>query len=165
MTTEVVIREARESDTEFILSLAKRLAECELPPWRTRQEVETGTRRWLEEAIASLSPAVCILVAERSGGDLLGFVLIHEQLDFFTREPQGHISDLAVSKDAEETGTGSLLMDAAERWARAKGYGSINLNVFADNDRARRMYARRGYAVETVKYVKPLESITEEFAT
>jgi ribosomal protein S18 acetylase RimI-like enzyme len=160
MSTEVVIRQAGEGDNEFILSLVSRLAECELPPWRTPQEVEAGTRRWMEEALRSPSATACILVAESSGGDLLGFVFVHEQLDFFTREPVGHISDLAVAKHAEGTGAGSLLMDAAERWARANGYGSIDLNVFAGNDRARRMYDRLGYGVETVRYVKVLGGVS-----
>lgn len=55
-------------------------------------------------------------------------------------------------------------MDAAERWARANGYSSIDLNVFAGNDRARRMYGRRSYGIESVKYVKLLGGVTQEDA-
>jgi len=164
MSTGVVVREARQGDHEFILSLATRLAECDLPRWRTPEEVETGTRRWLEVAIGAPSATSCILVAERADADLLGFIFIHEQQDFFTRQPCAHISDIAVTAQAEGTGAGSLLMTAAERWAQANGYRRIELNVFAGNERAREMYDRLGYAVETVKYVKLFEDVTPEIA-
>ena len=51
---------------------------------------------------------------------------------------------------------GAALMRAAEDWARARGYTKLTLNVFEGNTRARTMYERFGYKVETVKYVKTL---------
>ncbi len=47
-------------------------------------------------------------------------------------------------------------MDAAEEWARNRGYRRVTLNVFAQNDRARQMYERFGYEPETVHYLKEL---------
>jgi RimJ/RimL family protein N-acetyltransferase len=51
---------------------------------------------------------------------------------------------------------GRVLMDAAEAWAREHKLEMLSLNVFAANERARRVYERLGYTPETLRYVKPL---------
>jgi RimJ/RimL family protein N-acetyltransferase len=48
-------------------------------------------------------------------------------------------------------------MRAAEAWALANGYARLTLNVFEGNNRARQIYERFGYQVETVRYVKVLD--------
>jgi GNAT superfamily N-acetyltransferase len=63
---------------------------------------------------------------------------------------------IAVVAAAEGRGAGRALLRAAEDWARAHGYRRLTLNVFAGNQRARRAYDRAGFAVETLRYVKPL---------
>ena len=40
MNAAINIREAQPSDSDFVMSLVRRLGECELPPWRTPDEVE-----------------------------------------------------------------------------------------------------------------------------
>jgi GNAT superfamily N-acetyltransferase len=61
-----------------------------------------------------------------------------------------------VSSSAEGHGAGRALVEAAEEWARFEGLELITLNVFANNQRARSVYERLGYAPETLHYVKPL---------
>ncbi|MGB9178901.1 MAG: GNAT family N-acetyltransferase [Pyrinomonadaceae bacterium] len=158
MSADVIIRTAVDGDEEFILSLASRLADFELPPWRTPEEVEAGTRLWLKKALSSRSESACILLAER-GGKLLGFIYVHEEKDFFTGAAYGHVSEVAVDARLQGAGIGSLLMNAAEQWAQARGYGRIGLNVFAGNERARRLYEHLGYTLETVKYTKLLPAM------
>ena len=51
---------------------------------------------------------------------------------------------------------GRSLVEAAEGWARSERLDLITLNVFANNQRARSVYERLGYAPETLRYVKPL---------
>lgn len=43
-------------------------------------------------------------------------------------------------------GLADLLMDQAETWARQAGCNGISLHVWADNQRALKFYARRGFA-------------------
>ena len=64
---------------------------------------------------------------------------------------------VAVTEAAEGQGAGAALMRAAEAWARACGYSRLTLNVFEGNHRARQVYERFGYQVETVRYVKLLD--------
>jgi len=63
---------------------------------------------------------------------------------------------IAVAETAEGRGAGAALLRAAEEWTRAQGYGTLTLNVFEGNQRARRAYEREGFCVETLKYVKHL---------
>jgi RimJ/RimL family protein N-acetyltransferase len=48
-------------------------------------------------------------------------------------------------------------MDLAEDWAREQGYGRVVLYVFANNEKARKLYERMNYKQETIKYVKILD--------
>jgi len=77
-------------------------------------------------------------------------------LAYFTGERHGHVSIIAVSEAGEGKGVGSTLMRAAEEWARSSGCGRLTLNVFEANGRARAVYERLGYRVETLRYVKVL---------
>jgi regulation of enolase protein 1 (concanavalin A-like superfamily)/GNAT superfamily N-acetyltransferase len=53
---------------------------------------------------------------------------------------------LAVADDYHGRGLGSALMDAVLAAARQKGLSTIYLTVVRDNDKARGLYARRGFA-------------------
>jgi len=55
--TEVYVRLAHADDDEFILSLARRFAEFELPPWRKRAETLAGIERDIEHHLRVLPPA------------------------------------------------------------------------------------------------------------
>jgi ribosomal protein S18 acetylase RimI-like enzyme len=59
-----------------------------------------------------------------------------------------YIQGFAVDEDLRGQGIGSALMDAMEHRARASGSKRLILNVGAKNERARRLYDRRGMTVE-----------------
>jgi ribosomal protein S18 acetylase RimI-like enzyme len=99
---------------------------------------------------------VTLLMAERSDGELGGFVYVQQQVDYFRQRPHAHVSILTVGAGAKGQGAGRALLEAAEAWARARDLELITLNVFAGNQRARALYERVGYAPETLRYVKPL---------
>ena len=52
---------------------------------------------------------------------------------------------------------GSALLAASEEWARSRGARRLTLNVFESNRRARALYERRGFAPESLRYVRTLE--------
>lgn len=156
MTSTLHLRPARPGDEPFILDLARRFADFDLPPGRTRAEIEAGTQRWLREALHSPSESVYLVVAERAAGERLGFVLVLEREDFFRGTAAGYISEIAVTAEAEGSGAAGALMDAALAWSRARGHDRIGLTVFASNQRARRFYERLGYEAEAVIYTRLL---------
>lgn len=151
------LRPARPADLPFLLSLAPRLAEFGVPPWRTRAQVVDAERRALTGAIEAGSPDAPILVAQETDGAPLGFVYLETHTDFFTRRSHTHISVLAVADAAQGLGVGRALLEAAEDWARDRGHPFVSLNVFTENTHARAVYERFGYGPETLRYVKPLD--------
>ncbi len=159
MTSEPLtyhLRPAREDDRAWILSLAPRLGEFPLPPWRTKAEIGGGEGRTLMAAIPTPPEGCALLVAEEPGRGPRGFIYLETHTDYFTHRPYAHIGVLAVDPAAEGRGVARRLVAAGEEWARARGFDRITLNVFDGNMRARGLYERLGYAVETLHYLKPL---------
>jgi GNAT superfamily N-acetyltransferase len=146
------IRAGRPGDRAFVLETARRLAAFTAPAWRTADEIwegEARTRRgWFDG-----SEEGTLLVAERDAVPL-GFVFLERDTDYFTLAEHGHVGILAVTADAEGSGAGRALLEASEAWAREQGYATLTLNVFEGNTRARAVYERLGFKVETIRYTK-----------
>lgn len=151
------IRTFLPADQDFVLSLVSRFTSFDLPPWRTREEIDSFNHAALQKAMTEPEAETALLVAEDETEGLAGFIYLTTEKDYFTGEKQGYISDIAVAAGFEGRGVARLLLDAADEWARSKGYGAIFLNVFAGNQRARRLYEKNGFAEEVVKYVKPVQ--------
>lgn len=152
-----MIRPGRPDDLPALLSLAARLAEFPIPPWRTGAQVIEAERRTLARALQAASPHAPVFVAEDAAGVPLGFMYLETMVDYFTGRPHAHVSILVVAAAAEGRGVGRALLGAADDWARARDHPFVTLNVFAQNARARAVYERLGYGAETLRYVKPLD--------
>lgn len=152
----VAVREAVPADREFILETADRLGEFGAPPWRTAGEIVAGEVRTLLRHFSSPAEGQALLVAEHPAGQRLGFVYVESLKDYFRGEMHGHVGILAVAGEAEGRGAGRALLEAAEAWAKSRGYGFMTLNVFDRNRRARKVYERAGYTAETLRYRKGL---------
>lgn len=155
MSEDFTIRHAGRADREFVLALASRFAEFELPPWRSREDVRDGTARRLDAALHSIDDRSLILVAETAGGERAGFAWLLLVEDFYTGRDVAKVSEIAVVRDG--TGAGRALMRAAEAWARERGCTLVELNVMERNARARAFYQRCGFAPEYTMMVKKLE--------
>jgi GNAT superfamily N-acetyltransferase len=154
---QFTVREARSEDQTFVLAAAERLGGgFPLPPWRSPQEIVAGEARTLHGFMESGDPGSKLLVAEDTQGNLLGFIFLETQEDYFTQTRYGHVGMLAVEEAAEGRGAGRVLMAAAEAWGREQGFAKLTLNVFENNRHARTVYEHLGYSPETLRYVKPL---------
>ncbi|MBI5294422.1 MAG: GNAT family N-acetyltransferase [Chloroflexi bacterium] len=150
------IRLFTTADQDFVLSLADRFSDFELPAWRSRAELDGANQTALKKVLEEPEPESALLLAVSETGQPAGFVYVHAQTDFFNGQKVGYLSDLAVDKAFEGQGVGRLLMESAEAWAREQGYPHLALNVFASNIRAREIYEKYDFQPEVVKYVKPL---------
>ncbi len=152
----VIIHPATPSDRALVLYLAERLADFEVPAWRTTEEVVSGDRRALETWFDTPDRAdEAMLIAELDGAPA-GVMYLLTLVDYFTDRPHGHVSVLAVAKDAQGRGVGTALLDAAAEWSRARGFDRLTLMFFEGNHRARRVYERNGFQPEIRRYLKPL---------
>lgn len=154
---ELLVRAAGADDDEFILGLASRFVDFELPKWRRRNVVLEGIRRDLVRHLEEQPPGSFLFVAEDdSSGERVGFLHLQLVTDFFTGHQNCHISDLAVLPAFEGRGIGQALLGHAEQFARDHRCERLQLAVFPGNERARKTYESAGYGVEMLRMVKPL---------
>jgi GNAT superfamily N-acetyltransferase len=154
----ILIRAFNPADAGFVLSLAPRFSEFDLPEWRSLEEIDNTSRDRLQKAVEESRSDSAIFIAEEESGESVGFVHVETETDYFTGKKQGRISDLAVAKSRETRGVGLRLLEAAEDWARGQGYDLLSLIVFAGNTRARQLYDTYGFVPEVMKYVKSIKS-------
>jgi ribosomal protein S18 acetylase RimI-like enzyme len=89
---------------------------------------------------------VVVLVAERQRR-VVGYVYgAIEPLSWKDlRDECGFIHDLVVGEAARGGGIGEALLDAAIEWLREQGMPRVVLGTAAQNERARRLFERRGF--------------------
>lgn len=150
----LTIRPAKPADREFILSLAPRFVEAGAPPWRSADDMITGTAQQLERAMNAAGDRSVVLVAEMAEGSLAGFSWVVLVDDFYTSRVIGKVSEIAVARS--RLGVGRALMEASEVWARERGAHLMTLNVLENNESARAFYAEMGYAPEYSMFAKKL---------
>ena len=152
----VHVRAATAADRDFIVGVVPRLRAFGPPPLRPAEAMDRAEVDALEKALAEPADDAILLVAELDGVGPAGIALANTATDYFTHERHGHLSIIIVSEVGEGRGVGRALLDAVDRWAAARGYRFVTLNVFSGNGRARSFYERAGYGEDTVRYVKEL---------
>jgi ribosomal protein S18 acetylase RimI-like enzyme len=150
----VSIRRACSGDLNFISQLVPRLAsERFSPAYYTTGQLVEGTVRALLSALERSSDDELLVIACDDGRDV-GFLWADTKVDYFTAEVHGYIEEIAVAVDG--LGVGSRLIEYAETWARDRGHRYISLSVRPGNERAKTLYARRGYNVDVEVRLKLL---------
>jgi ribosomal protein S18 acetylase RimI-like enzyme len=81
-------------------------------------------------------------------GEVLGYLRLQEKYTFPEGDGVLSINGVAVAKEAQGRGIGSILLTAATEEGTRRGARKITLNVHGTNTVARRLYERHGYVVE-----------------
>ena len=152
---QLSIRPATKPDAPAILALAERLPAFG-PTTRTAPEIADRERAALADALARPSEGCRVLVAEHPSLGIAGVMLLETRRDYFTGHAHGHVSILAVAREAEGQGVGRALLKSAEEWGRACGFTKLTLAVFVDNRRAKGFYDRQGWRPELETWFKKL---------
>ncbi len=95
-------------------------------------------------------------VAEDEAGRFLGYIIVGELRPFFSPHVVGFVYDIWVAPEHRRDGVGRFLLMEAERWAKARGYRKIKLEVAEPNRPARGLYEKEGYAAERMYLAKRL---------
>jgi GNAT superfamily N-acetyltransferase len=151
----LTIRSARPSDRQFVLALADRLVDFDVPAWRPKPELIEGDRRALAAWFDEPKPDEGMYVAELDGVPA-GCAYLVTLIDYFNQRPHAHLSVLAVAKHAEGRGVGSALLDWCVTWAKERHSDRLTLSALVTNSRARALYERKGFGGEYIRYVLPL---------
>lgn len=102
-------------------------------------------RHWSE-------PAKLVVIArERTGDRPVGVAWLEPSHHAVTELPEFMFLLLAVVESHQARGIGRALMRSGLDQAQARGASRIRLFVSADNDHARRLYARLGFRESTVE--------------
>jgi RimJ/RimL family protein N-acetyltransferase len=90
-------------------------------------------------------PHAAVLVAEENGV-IVGRLSIARDM----HPASEHVADvgLMVARDYRRRGTGTALMEEAERWAETAGISKLELHVFPHNEAAIALYEGLGYERE-----------------
>ena len=128
---EIILREYCETDLEAIYRLDE---DCFATAFRFDRE---SMREF-----AGARNAIC-LIAERRGGELAGFVIVH--LDPKAAGLRGYVVTLDVAEGYRREGVASMLMLEAERRAMSVSAQRMELHVFTGNEGAIHFYERMGY--------------------
>lgn len=155
-TGSVRVREATQSDRDFLLALSPRLSGVPGPAWHGLEAMEQSQDRYMAATVNQAVEHFRTLIAVSDDDVRLGYIHMQPGKDGVTDEVCGYVAILALTEQAEGQGIAKLLMSHAEDWAREMQYRFLSLDVFADNRRAVDFYERGGFRSETIRMVKPL---------
>ena len=124
---EVSVRQAERADLLAVLRIERA---CFDDPWPY-----DAFQRFLGE------PG--FLVAERSGGEVVGYAVADATPNF--GRDIGHLKDLAVRPDARGSGIGRTLLRTTLARLRDRGVAVVKLEVRESNEVARSLYATEGF--------------------
>ena len=144
---ELEIRAARREDIARLIPLYEWLF---APPGS--QPAQWDARR-AEAALAQAidSHDACVLVADDAGelaGICTGYLDIHSVRFGF----RVWVEDLAVDPGRRSQGIGKMLLEAAKRWARARGATHLELDSAEARTGAHRFYERERPSWRSISY-------------
>lgn len=123
------------------LALWPDCAESDIDAWFAREDAAT-------------------FVAARPDGSLCGFVEVGSRpyAEGCDTGPVGYVEGWWVDADARRAGVGRALLDAAEGWARKRGYTEMGSDALLDNSPSHEAHQRCGYreVERLVMFRKPL---------
>lgn len=152
---EVRVRRYEASDREAAVLLAPRL-ETGVASWRDTEAVGKAATGWIESSLANADTEGREVFVAHAGGKVVGLITVSERLHF-AGETDAYVGELVVQATHERRGVGTLLLHAAEAWARRRGLRHITLETGAANGTARAFYSRCGYQEEDVRLTKRLD--------
>ena len=85
------------------------------------------------------------MVAAFIDGELIGNCGVNEIGDRFKMRHRASLG-ISIKKKAWGLGLGTVLMERALQQAKENGFTQVELGVFADNERAQRLYQKLGFA-------------------
>jgi len=101
-----------------------------------------------QDEILAAAETVCVIVAERDGGGLAGFVEVslRDWAEGCTTGPVGYLEAWYVRPEHRRTGVGRSLIAAAERWAAERGCTEMGSDAELANTVSHAAHRALGYA-------------------
>lgn len=150
---------ATRSDSVPAASVTVRVATPADAPQIARLSGQLGYPTTPEEAVQRLAQLEgdarhAVYVAESAPGQVVGWIHVEEchLIESYTR---AEINGLVIEEGHRSRGTGRILMEHAEQWARARGCSAVVLRSNVIRNRAHAFYEKLGYqTLKTQKYFR-----------
>ena len=109
---------------------------------------------------ARMTAEESVVFIVEAGNKGCGFCQLYPTFCSVEAQPIVVLYDLFVVEEARRSGAGELLLNAAQAFARRKGYARMDLTTAKNNHVAQRLYERMGWKRDEVflAYNKPLIS-------
>ncbi len=132
---EIIVRPAETSDVTAIARLAGELG-------------YPSTTEQVRDRLAAIEgdPRHATYVAAVTGDEVIGWIHLSE-VHSPASEPRAEITNLIVDSRFRSAGTGRLLAERGEKWARERGLAIIGVHSNVIRERAHAFYLRLGYTV------------------
>lgn len=101
-----------------------------------------GAEAYITERLEKGDSAIFLA---KDGDEYVGFTQLYPTFSSIGMKRAWILNDLYVAENARKQGVGEKLLDVAEEFARETGAGSIALSTAPDNEKAQRLYERKGY--------------------
>jgi GNAT superfamily N-acetyltransferase len=150
MTMNLAIRDAHENDIREIIELRKQLDDlsAEMLP-----HLFQSAYLYNEESIRGYLAAVksrLIVVEEMGGNRLLAYAVLNkeqvEERAIFKKKSMLYVNDFVVREGFRSKGIGKFLFEYIVNYAKELKVDTLELNVFAANKQAVRLYESFGLA-------------------
>jgi ribosomal protein S18 acetylase RimI-like enzyme len=152
------LRPARKSDEPLIWKATMETVWNDVPdderPTLDRRDFEGRLMEYIREFVEGRRGER--FIAEDDAGRLAGYMILGEITPIFSPHPVGFVYDIWVAPDRRRSGLGRFLVEEAERWAHAKGYAKIKLEVGSANAPAQALYRGAGFRPERLYMAKTL---------
>jgi aminoglycoside 6'-N-acetyltransferase I len=146
------VREFQDSDWDEW----RRMDQALFPDNEFEEDLEADMRALLAR------PDAAVFIAERSDGSVCGYVEVGARAyaDGCRSSPVGYIEAWYVDPDVRRSGYGRALLDAAEAWARGRGYTEMASDARLDNIISINAHENSGYQAidHVVQFRKALTS-------
>ena len=130
--------EARAAESRDVTAIARLAGELGYP----------STAEQVKDRLAYLEgdPRHATFVAAVTEDEVIGWIHLSE-VHSLASEPHAEITNLVVDSRFRGAGTGHMLVERGERWARERGLAMIGLHSNTIRERAHAFYLRLGYTV------------------
>ncbi|GAB4418860.1 MAG: hypothetical protein OHK0039_30720 [Bacteroidia bacterium] len=158
-TVPVRIREASTDDYAAICTLLEQVDRLHLAWYPEYFRQPDGPRRdftFIQQWIGHPDGAI-LLALDPAGLVGLAMLLVEQAAVFPILLPNRArvvIENLVVDEGHLRQGVGHQLVSAATDWARARGIGELQLQVYAKNETARQFYEAEGFGMLSVQLRK-----------
>lgn len=99
-----------------------------------------------------------VLLLDGPAGESAAYALVTDTIDPLTMERAGIVGELYVDPEWRGKGAGQQMLQAAERWLRARGVRSVQVFVTRTNVEAVDLYTRAGFVTFDYRMVKNLST-------